>query len=50
MELVESAIWVSAGFFPTLLVLGMLDSIKNSKPSVTISALIKGVGQEEVLA
>ena len=51
MELIESTIWVSAGFFPMLIALETLDSIKKRKPLYTITALIKGVGQkEEVLA
>jgi hypothetical protein len=51
MELIESAIWVSAGFFPTLIALETLDSIKTRKPLYGTSALIKGIGQkEEVLA
>ena len=50
MELIESTIWVSAGFFPTLIALETLDSMKK-KPLYAITALIKGAGQkEEVLA
>lgn len=50
MELIELAIWVSAGFLPTLIALETLDSIKKRKQLYAVSAPIKGVGQKEVLA